>query len=57
MSALSAIKKKLMEAQITLEKINAVKQEEDMAVQKWSADLAAVQSKLENVESELMKEQ
>ena len=57
MSALSAIKRKLMEAQVTLEKINEIKQEEDAAVQKWSADLVAVQSKLENVESELMKEQ
>lgn len=57
MAALSAIKKKLMEAQAALERINAVKQEEDAAVQKWASDLAAVQSKLDNVESELMKEQ
>ncbi|MEK6886986.1 MAG: hypothetical protein AABW88_04080 [Nanoarchaeota archaeon] len=57
MSALSAVKRKLMEAQVTLDKINAVKQEEDVAVQKWASDIAAVQSKLEGVESELMKEQ
>ncbi|HIH39267.1 TPA: hypothetical protein HA219_00885 [Candidatus Woesearchaeota archaeon] len=57
MSALSAIKKKLMEAQATLNKINEVKQEEDAAVQKWTSDLASVQSKIESVEAELMKEQ
>ncbi len=57
MAALSAIRKKLMEAQMNLEKINAVKQEEDAAVQKWTSDIASVQAKLENVETELMKEQ
>ena len=50
MSALSAIKKKLMEAQATLNKINEVKQEEDAAVQKWTSDLASLQSKIESVE-------
>ncbi len=57
MAALSTAKKKLIEAQVTLDKINELKQEEDAAVQKWSSDLAALQSKLENIESELMKEQ
>jgi len=56
-SALSVIKKKLMEAQVTLEKIDSLKKEEDAAVAKWSADLNAVQSKILNIESELIHEE
>ena len=56
-AALNAIKRKLTEAQMTLDKINNLKQEEDFAVQKWSSDLSALQTKLENIESELLSEQ
>lgn len=57
MSALSAIRKKLAEAQATLDKINNLKLEEDAAMQKWSADLQALQAKTESIESELMSEE
>lgn len=56
-SALEAIKRKLAEAQTTLDKINALKQEEDITVQKWASELNAVQTKIENIESELMNEE
>ena len=57
MNALSIIKKRLTEAQTTLDKINTLKQEEDLTVQKWAADLNSVQSKVENIESELLHEE
>jgi hypothetical protein len=56
-SALSVIKKRLAEAQTTLDKINMLKQEEDTTVQKWTADLNSVQTKVEGIESELMHEE
>ncbi len=56
MSALSAIKKKIAEAKTTLEKINSLKHEEDAVVQKWEADLNAVQAKMDNIETELNTE-
>lgn len=57
MSAINAIKRKLAEAQNTLDKINSIKQEEDAAALKWASDLAAVQSKIGNIESELLNEE
>lgn len=56
-SAIGAIKKKLAEAQVTLDKINALKQEEDLTVQRWASELNTVQTKIESIESELMSEE
>ena len=56
-SALEAIKRRLSEAQTTLDKINALKQEEDITVQKWASELNTVQAKIDNIESELMNEE
>lgn len=57
LSTLSLIKRKLAEAKTTLSKINELKQEEDVAVQKWASDLDAVQVKVETIESELIGEE
>ena len=53
-NAITIIKKKLLDAKTNLAKINELKQEEDLAVQKWGAELDGVQSKVENIELELM---
>lgn len=55
-SALNVIKKRITEAQMTLDKINTLKQEEDSVVQKWTTDLNSVQAKVENLEVELRNE-
>ncbi len=57
MSVLLLVKKKLSEAQATLDKINSLKQEEDIAVEKWASDLASIKTKLDNIESELTSEE
>jgi hypothetical protein len=57
MSALAVIKRKLMEAQATLDKVSELKQQEDITVQKWSADLQSVHAKVQNIESELTREE
>ena len=57
MSALAVVKRKLTEAQVTLDKINELKQEEDVTVQKWATDLQAVHEKVQNIESELTREE
>jgi hypothetical protein len=56
-SAIAVIKKKIAEAQSVLDKVNSLKQEEDMAVQKWAADLNSVQAKVESIESQLNTEE
>ena len=56
-SAITVIKRKLNEARQTLDQINGLKQEEDAAVAKWSADLDAVQGKIQNIEAELITEE
>lgn len=55
-AALSVIKKKLAEAQMTLERINSLKVEEDAAIQKWTSDLNSVQAKVDGIETEIMNE-
>ncbi len=57
MAAIAAVKKKLLEAKNTLNKINNLKEEEDAAAQKWAADLDSVKDKIEAIESELTKEE
>ena len=53
LGAIAIIKKKLNDAKNTLDKVNALKQEEDLTVQKWASDLDAVQMKVNNLELEL----
>ena len=55
-TAMSVIRKKLNEAKMTLDKINNLKAEEESAVQKWSADIDAVEAKLTAVETQLTQE-
>ncbi|MBN2421332.1 hypothetical protein JXB27_03580 [Candidatus Woesearchaeota archaeon] len=55
-TAISVIRRKLNEAKMTLDKINSLKADEDSAVQKWSADLDAVEAKLNSVETKLSQE-
>ena len=55
-SAITVIKKKLSEAKVNLVKINQLKDAEDLAVQKWGAELDNVENKIENIELELMGE-
>ena len=56
-SAIAVVKKKLLEAKNTLDRINSLKEEEDMTVQKWSADLDSIGEKIIAMESELTKEE
>ena len=53
LGAVSIIKRKLNDAKGTLDRINALKQEEDVTVQKWAADLESVQKKIDNLEMDL----
>ena len=53
LGAVSIIKRKLNDAKSTLDKINALKQEEDITVQKWASDLESVQKKIDNLEMDL----
>jgi len=53
LGAVSIIKRKLNDAKGTLDRINALKQEEDLTVQKWASDLESVQKKIDNLEMDL----
>lgn len=57
MDALNVVRRKLEEAKTTLDKINNLKQEEDATIVKWTADLASVQTKIDNIEKELTNEE
>jgi hypothetical protein len=56
-AALALIRKKLMDANNTLDKINTLKQEEDITIQKWASDMQTIQSRIDAIETELLKEE